>query len=294
MAKWMFARPSASTAHWIVQPLNLPLDPMTLSSARAISAFAVLLLFLAVTQRSALRVSARDVPFLAVFGVVGLAGVHFTYFKAISLTNVATAILLQYLAPVLVLVVGVAFLGHPFRLSLPVGVALSVSGCALVTGAVGTSAAPVPLDGIAWGLAAAVLFATYSLLGGVAAKRYRPYTTLVYGLGFAAVFWLLALGVRPLVAVFSNPAATAAVLVMAVVSTVIPFAAFLAAMRDIAPTNATITATIEPVIAGVAAYFLFGETMTALQLLGGVIVLVAILVVQLTDASAEPSLPVRE
>ena len=45
----------------------------------------------------------RSLPFLALFGVAGLAMVHFTYFKTISLTDVATAILLEYLAPILVL-----------------------------------------------------------------------------------------------------------------------------------------------------------------------------------------------
>jgi hypothetical protein len=59
-------------------------------------------------------------------GIAGLAGVHFTYFKAISLTNVATAILLEYLAPVIVLLVSVIFLHHRFTWALPIGVGLSV------------------------------------------------------------------------------------------------------------------------------------------------------------------------
>lgn len=293
-AKWMLTSSSAATAAWVVRPLGLSIEPVALSSARALSAFCILLVFVALRRPSALRVALADLPFLAVFGVVGLAGVHFTYFKAISLTSVPVAILLEYLAPVLVLLVGVAFMGHRFTWNLPAAVALSVTGCALVTGVVGPGTARVPLAGIAWGLAAAVLFAGYSLMGGVAAGRFSPYTTLLYGLGFASLFWLVTFGVDPVVRVFSHPSSAAAIVVMAVISTVVPFAAFLAALRDISPTSATITSTIEPVLAGIGAAVLFGERMGALQLVGGCLVLAAIVVAQLSERLAGPVLPVRE
>ena len=122
-----------------VPPLGIAVDPTALSGGRALSAFVLLLVVPALSapaRRCGSR--ARDLPFLAVFGVVGLAVVHFTYFKTISLTNVATAILLEYLAPVIVLVVGVAVpAAQRLTWALPAGVALSVAGCALVVGAIG-------------------------------------------------------------------------------------------------------------------------------------------------------------
>jgi drug/metabolite transporter (DMT)-like permease len=78
---------------------------------------------------------------------------------------------------------------------------------------------------------------------------------------------------------------------MAVVSTIVPFAAFLTALRHIAPTNATVTSTVEPVIAGVGAYALFGESFSASQVLGGLMVIAAIVVVQLSDHLGAPLPP---
>lgn len=294
MAKWLFTSRSAATAHWPFPPLGISIEPTVLAGARALSAFVLLCAWLVLTRRDALKISLRDVPFLAIFGVVGLAMVHFTYFKTISLTNVATAILLEYLAPVLVLIVSVLFLKHRMTWSLPAGVALSIAGCALVVGAVGGAGLVVSPAGIAWGLASAVFFAAYSLMGTLAARRFSPYTTLVWGLAFASVFWLLVLGPTAVLRPFSDSKQIAAILFIAVVSTIVPFSAFLTALRYIAPTNATVTSTIEPVIAGVGAFLLFGEALAGLQILGGLMVIAAIAVVQLPERQPLETLPPQD
>lgn len=290
-AKWLFSSPSASTAGWPVPPLGIHIEPTVLSAGRALSAFLLLAVYLALFRREDLRVSRRDLPFFAVFGVAGLAMVHFTYFKTISLTNVATAILLEYLAPILVLVVSIAFMGHRLTWQLPAGVALSVGGSALVVGAIGGDGMVVSAAGIGWGLLSAVFFALYSLMGTRAASRFSPYTTLVYGLGFAALFWLAWLGPARVISVFADTRSAAAVLFMAVVSTIVPFGAFLVALKHIQPTNATVTSTIEPVIAGAGAFVLFGESLSVTQLVGGLLVIAAIAVVQLPERHPAPTLP---
>ncbi len=292
-AKWLFTPEGSQTAAWRVSALGITVDPVVLSGARAFSAFSILLVYLLVSRRGALSVERRHFPFLAVFGVVGLAGVHLTYFKAISYTNVATAILLEYLAPVIVLLFSVLFLGERLTWTLPSGVLLSVVGCALVVGAIGGDGLAVSFEGIAWGLASAVFFAAYSLMGRYAAPRFSPWTLLVFGLGFASVFWFLYLGGPTGVSsAFATPASTAAVLFIAVMSTIIPFAAFLKALHYVDPTRATIVATLEPVIAGIAAFVVFGEVFGTVQLLGAVLVLVAIIVIQ-APGIAEPAQPFK-
>ncbi len=131
-------------------------------------------------------------------------------------------------------------------------------------------------------------------MGTYAASRYSPYTTLVWGLGFASLFWVVVLGPQAVLGVFADPQTIAAVLFMAVVSTVVPFAAFLTALKYIAPTNATVTSTVEPFLAAIGAFLLFGEKLTVMQMLGGVLVVVAIIVVQLPDVGAPASLPPQD
>lgn len=290
MAKWLFSQPSAETASWPVQPLGIQIDPATLSADRALVSFVLLGIGLLLFRRRDLVVSPGRLPFLALFGVAGLAMVHFTYFKTISLTNVATAILLEYLAPILVLMVSVLVLKHRLTWQLPVGVALSVLGCALVVGVLGGEGLVVVPAGIAWGLASAVFFAGYSLMGSYAATRFSPWTTLVFGLGFAALFWVVVLGPRTVVVPLGDASTLAAVVYLAVVSTIVPFGAFLYALRFIPPTAATVTSTVEPFIAGLGAYVLLGEALTGTQILGGLLVVAAIAVVQLPERPV-PELP---
>ncbi len=80
---------------------------------------------------------------------------------------------------------------------------------------------------------------------------------------------------------------------VAVVSTIIPFGAFLTALHYIEPTQATITATLEPVLAAIAAFAIFGEKLSVGQILGGLLVIAAIVLVQSRGAEA-PSLPPQD
>jgi len=281
MAKWLFSAPGPATAGWPFPPLGIDVDPIVLSAARAVVSTAIALAYLLLRRRDLLAVRAKDLPFLAVFGVFGLALVHFSYFKTISLTGVATAILLEYLAPVVVLAFSVALLGERLTWALPSAVALSVAGCALMVGALGGDALVVSNEGLSWGLASAVFFAGYALMGRYAATRFAPWTLLAYGLAAASIFWLVFMGgPARIVSLLADGRAFASVLVLAVVSTVIPFGAFLKALHLIEATQASITSTIEPVIAGLAAWFIFGEHLSGLQLLGGAFVVGAVVLSQ--------------
>ena len=292
MAKWLFTEAGPATVGWLVAPLGLDVDPVLLSAARAAVSFAIVLVYLVWRRRELLVVRSRDLPFLAIFGVFGLALVHFAYFKTISLTGVATAILLEYLAPVVVLVVSVVVLGERLTWALPAAVAMSVTGCALMVGALGGGRLLVSGEGLAWGLASAVLFAGYALMGRYAARRFAPWTLLAYGLGAATVFWLVFMGgPGPVLGLLADARGFAAVAVLAVVSTVIPFGAFLKALHLIEATQASVTSTLEPVLAGLAAWFLFAEQLSVSQLAGGVLVIGAVVLSQVRSP-VPPEMPV--
>lgn len=283
LAKWLFSAPGPGTADWPVPPLGVDVDPLVLSAARAIVSAALALAYLAVRRRDLLRVRMSDVPFLMTFGVFGLALMHFAYFKAISITGVATAILLEYLAPVLVLAFSVTLLGERFTVALPSAVLLSVAGCALMVGAFDDGGLVVPPEGMFWGIASAVFFASYSLMGKHASRRFSPWTLLTYGLLAAAAFWLIVLGgPGPVAELLSDTRAAAAVMVLSVISTIVPFGAFLKALTFIEATQASITSTVEPVVAGFVAWFAFGEHLEPLQMFGALLVVGAVLLSQAT------------
>ncbi|TLM80354.1 MAG: hypothetical protein FDZ70_01060 [Actinobacteria bacterium] len=274
---------SGVTARWV---FSSGVDPAALAGVRSLIAFAVLLVYLATARRDLLRVSARDLLPLAAYGVLGLAAVHYAYYRTISLAGVATAILLEYLSPVLVLAYSVVVLRQRPTWALPAGVAASVAGCALVVGA--TGGPRLSGEALAWGLASAVLFAAYAVVGGHAGARWHPLTALLYGFAAAAVFWLVAIGPRRVLAPLVEPRTAAAAVFVAVFGAVLAFGAFLGALRRLDATRVMVASTIEPVLAAGAAWALLGEALTMRQVLGGALVLAAVVVVARAGGPAPP------
>lgn len=274
-------------ARWLFTGGGVSIDPLSLSAARAVTSAAVLGLVLLARDRRSLAVRRTDLPFLVAFGVAGQALLHYTYYMAIAHAGVAAAILLEYMAPVLVLVVAVAFMGERLTWNLPAGVVLAITGCALVVG-VASRGVSVPGAGVAWGLAAAVFFAAYILMGKAASGRMPARTLMFWGLAFASAFWLVAAGPARVADVLLAPEKLAWVAYVAVVSTVLPFGLFLAGLRYIGSTQAAVTSTVEPVIAGVAAWLLLGENLDFWQAVGALLVVVAIAIVQRPAADGLP------
>lgn len=284
----LMTKPSAQTADWVIQPFGETIAPTVLSGARAFSATIILALFLAVAKPSAFRLEKprRDLLFLVPFGALALAGMHFTYFKAIETSNVTTAILLEYLAPVFTLFYGVFVLRHKASWHMPVGVILSILGCAIVVGAFNPGGLYISRSGLIWGLIAAFFFALYSTMGGRGSLRFSPFTMLFYGLLFAAVMWLIVLGPITIFQAFTHLKMALAIVVIACISTIIPFGAYLHALKYIFPTHATIAAMVEPVAAAICSWFLFKDPLTWSLALGGVIILGAIALIQLSEAKS--------
>ena len=115
------------------------IDPLILSQSRATLSLAVLLPVLLVRRgASVLRVPGRDLVRFFVLGVLGVAASNYLYYLAIQRTNVATAIILQYTAPVWVLLYTVARGAQRPSLRRSAAVGLAVAGCALAVGFVGS------------------------------------------------------------------------------------------------------------------------------------------------------------
>ncbi|MDR5683472.1 MAG: DMT family transporter [Armatimonadota bacterium] len=153
-------------------------------------------------------------------------------------------------------------------------VALAVTGSyLLVVGPVGLVATPA---GIAWGLASAALFATYTLLARRRVARADQWGTLVLALLSGAVVW--SLGVPPHTAWLQpyTPSQWLLFAHLAVLATVLPFELFLYGLRFVSPSRAGLTATLEPVVAAFVAYAVLEEWLNVRQVAGGVLIVLAV------------------
>lgn len=259
---------------------NRGVSPYQLIQLRTTLSFAGLLIWLLFRNPSLLKVSLRNLPYFVLLGTLGLGAAQFFYLFAISKINVAVAILLHYTGPVFVALYSVFVLRRKLSRKSILAMAGTLLGCYLVVGAYNTDLLSLNRIGIIGGLLAAMAFATYSLLSEVGMRKYTPWTVLLYGLFFAALLWNILHPPLEALGHTYSPVEWWWIFFIAIFGTVLPFGLYFEGVRRIRPTHASITATLEPITAGVSAAVFLGEMLGPIQIIGGVLVIASIVWLQ--------------
>ncbi|HJW30589.1 MAG TPA: DMT family transporter, partial [Saprospiraceae bacterium] len=238
-----------------------------------------------------LRTRFQDVYRFALLGIVGVAGSNFTYYFTIEQTNVATAILLQYMAPLVVLVY--AAVSGEERLT-PIKIIagiVSLAGCVLAVLGKDFSLLKISRLGLMSGILSAVCWSFTNIWLRRILKEYNLWTALIYAFIFASIFWLF----------FNSPAAIITANysfhqwitfgVFAIISILIPHSFFFAGVRHLTITHTVITATSEPVIAIGSAFIFMNELLTLIQVIGAALVVVAIAILQFKENIQREEIP---
>jgi drug/metabolite transporter, DME family len=265
-----------------------PIDPLILSQSRTTISFLVLLPILHWRRGwRSLRLPAGDFGRIALLGVLGVAASNYLYYLAIQRTNVATAIILQYTAPVLVLLYMVARGLQKATLQRSAAVGLAVVGSALAIGIVGAGGFRLDPVGVSAAMLAAVSFAFYNVAGHRILARYDRWIVLLYTTFSAGAFWLIVNPPWKLVAAHYSGLQWSFLLVFAVVSVLAPFSLYFAGLQHLEPTRAIVASCLEPVFSIVLAAILLGEALRPIQTLGILVVLAAIVIVQLPERAGD-------
>lgn len=218
------------------------------------------------------RVARRDLPALAGFGVVGVSVFYGSYMLAVQRGGAALASVLLYTAPAWVALLAWLVLRErptPRRLF---AVAMTVCGVALVALG-GAGEVHVGASAIGWGLVAGWSYALYYLFGRRYFARYPAPAVFAWALPVGALGLLPFVDFAP-----KTPTAWGALLFVAVVPTYAAYLLYAAGLRRVDATRAATLATIEPVVAAVAAYVAFGEQLSAMGYVGAAVVLAGVLV----------------
>jgi drug/metabolite transporter (DMT)-like permease len=263
------------------------LSSLQLAEVRSAGAF----VGLALLARGTLRVGRRELPSLVLFGVGGLAFVQLFYFLAIRRLEIGIALLIEYLAPLLVALFARFVLEEDVRRRVWVALALALAGLALIVDV----AHGVTLDGLGVGaaLAGSVSYAAYVLIADRAVGDRDTVSLLCLGFGFATLFWALVVPWwRFPFHLFVDRISLLGrlegwhvhgwllVAFIVVLGTIVPFVLLVGALRHLSATRVAIAAMAEPVVATVVAWAWLGEALGPAQLAGGGIVLAAILLAQ--------------
>ena len=279
---------AAFTGHLLPGGASLAtIDPLILSQSRATLSLAVLLpVLLARRGASALRVPGRDLVQFVLLGVLGVAVSNYFYYVAIQRTNVATAIILQYTAPVWVLLYTLVRGAQRPSLRRTAAVGLAVAGCALAVGFVGSGGFRMDKVGVAAALLAAFSFAFYNVGGHKVLARYDRWKVLLWVLVGTSAFWLCVNPPWKIVAAHYGRQQWAFMLVFSLVSVLGPFSCYFAGLQHLEPTRAIVASCLEPVFSIVLAALALGESVRPMQTVGIILLLVAIVLIQLPERAA--------
>jgi drug/metabolite transporter (DMT)-like permease len=235
----------------------------------------------------------RNIGVVLGYGVVAVAGAQLAYFSAIQYLSVGVALLIEYIAPVLIVGYLWARTGRrPARLTVA-GVVLSLAGLALVLDLTGQ--VRISLVGVLWALGAAVGLAAYFLLSDHGAEgddAVPPFALAGGGLVVAAVV----LGLAGVTGVLPMRASTADVtlaglilpwwvagLELALLAGAVAYVMGIVAVRRLGSTVGSFVALTEVMFAVLFAWMLLGELPVPVQLLGGGLIVAGVVAVRVGE-----------
>jgi drug/metabolite transporter (DMT)-like permease len=260
------------------------IDPVILAQSRSTFSLLVLAPVLLISQGArALRVSRRDLLLSLLVGIVGIAGSNFFYYFAIQKSTVATAITVQYTAPVWVLLYLVARGEQRATLKRIAAVVMALFGSMLVVGVGSSTGLKLGSIGVLAALGAAFTYAFYNVGAAALVQRRQSWLVMLYAMLGSVLFWLVVNPPWKIWAQYYSAKQWAFLAAFAMISMLLPFNLYFAGLKYLDPTRAIVTSCLEPVFAIVFAATFVSEKIGVLQVCGMALVLTATLLIQMSE-----------
>ncbi len=265
------------------------IDPLLIAQGRVTFSCLILLAIL-IARRGvrALLLPRRDLLKMLLIGVLGMAASNYFYYLAIQRTNVATAIIVQYTAPVWVLLYMVGRGLQKPTLQRIGAVGLGIAGVALAIDLVHGSALRLDAIGVGAALLAALSFSYYNIAVHDVLTRHDRWKVLLWAVFTASLFWAMVNPPWKIAAAGYSRSQFAFLAVFSLISMLGPFSCYFAGLQHLEPTRAVVTSCLEPVFSILIAAVFLAEKVNATQVVGIVLVLGAIVLAQWPDR-ADPA-----
>jgi drug/metabolite transporter (DMT)-like permease len=274
---------------------NYALPALVLAFWRDLFVILPLGLILLIFRPKFLKIPLHFLPLLVLYGLV-LAIFNSAWTLSVSLNGAAVATVLSYCSAAFTAILGWLILREHMGWGKMAAVLFSLSGCVLVSGALYSDAWKGNLLGIFTGVGAGLCYAFYSLMGRAYSQRgLNIWAMQFYTFSFAAIFLLLfnllfggtLPGTAPTLAdmLWSrlDMKGWAILFILAAVPTLLGFGAYNVSLTYLPSSVANLIATLEPVFTTIIAYFLFGEVLTFIQLIGGAMIVGGVVIIRLTE-----------
>ncbi|WP_148883013.1 EamA family transporter [Thermococcus aciditolerans] len=238
------------------------LSPFTMVFYRVL--FALMLLGTYLELRGiGLSIGRERLKFYAIYGFFSIFLFYTLYFYTVTISSVSFAVLLLYTAPVYSIVLGRLIFKEPLRREKLIALVMVMAGVVLVNG----SGAGFSTRALLFGLLTGLTYALYGVLAKLAVRKEEPEKALFYTLLFGLLFLL------PFTDFSVPTGAVPYLFALALFPTFLGYILYNHALKEVEVSRASIVATIEPVVAIVLAFVLFGERLSAAQLAGAALII---------------------
>ena len=278
------------------------LPALRLAEFRSVSAVTILGTYVLLTRPEIIKVKFAEIPRLALYGVVGFAFVNFGYLFGIQRgVPLGLVLIIEFTASIWI-ALWIKFIRRGFVSSeMWLGVSLSFTGLILVAKV--WEGFTFDLLGLLAATLCAFCLAAYFMMSERIGKNREPIATMIFGMGFASIFWLIVLPPwsfpfevftteMDLGGIAKGTMLPGWILIgsAAIFGTVVPYMLVLSGMKLLTASTSSVIGMLEPVIAGAFAWIWFGQSWDFIQLIGAAIVLVGIyLADRAKTVSADPS-----
>lgn len=255
---------------------RIGLDPMQAIALQSWIASILLLIYAGLFRREIFKVPLRTFCLLALQGVVGVFGTSLLYAYALKFLPVSVAILLLYLYPALVLAVEVLIWHKKVGRQEIVAFLLTLTGTTLAS-EIFSDSSEVAFIGIVLGLTAAMAYATFNLVGELVLAKVSPFVAMCFTQWVCAIALLFVMNGDVMSIPWQNAQTWKIGLLLATVSSIIPFYLILLGIERLGANQAAILSTFELPMTFIMAAGFLNEFPSGTQWVGGSLVLSGIL-----------------
>ena len=264
-------------------------SPIQVVTIRALSATLFLVLYIIFKNRQLLKIKAADSKYFIGTGIFSFVLFNWCMFSAIKETSISVATILLYTTPAFVTIFSRFIFKELLTTRKVLALLITFIGCSFVVGILPNTTESISLYGLILGLGSGLFYALYSIFGKFALRKYNSLTVTAYTFLFAAIAVTPFSGLRLVLPLFSDIKVWVYIIGLGFLSTMLPFIFYTKGLNTIESSQASIIATIEPVVASLVGFLIFHEKLNVWQYFGIFLVIAAVIIVQGTSKKTKKS-----
>ena len=257
------------------------LDSMQVTEVRCIVTAVALAVILLFYDRKLLKIDIKDIWMFIGTGVIGIISFNVLYFEAAKIVSLSMTSVLLYTAPFFVVIMSMFIFKERITQQKGISLILAFAGCLLISNIIGSSDG-FNGKGFLLGLGSGIGYALYTIFSKLALKKYHPFTLTFYTFLVAGMA-LIPFSDLPYMAdvAINVDGALLWMLALGLLITTLPYFLYNFGLKGLDAGVASVIAFIEPMVATIAGFMIYGEEPTVFNYLGILSILAAVVLLNI-------------